>query len=568
MWDSVTNDGHETEVAQRGAESCAASRAQGASRISRACGAARLAATLLLVLLAASATVAQRRASYSNPVAAGDFPDPSVIRVGADYWAAATSSEWGPEFPLLHSRDLVNWEVVGSIFDARPTWSVGKYWAPELSEYRGRFYAYYVAQKQGGSLCVAVATARRPAGPYTDHGPLVCQEVGSIDGFPVTDEGGRRFLLWKEDGNSVSKPTPIWAQQLSPDGTRLVGERREIMRNDQPWEKHATLPYGDLVEGPAIVRRGGWFYMFYSGNFCCARECNYMMGVARSRKLLGPWEKNPRNPILAGNDAWKCPGHGTVVQDASGRDWMMYHAMSAKDFVYVGRQGMLDEVVWGKDGWPTINKGQGPSGSAVSPHGTRGMNGLARSFFDDFNTRRLGPGWQWPHAAVPDITIEPRQRGWLSLRPGTAWPDGTAAVVARSTTSGDYEATTVVETSVLTGGAWAGLAAFGEMENALGLSVEGDKVVLWRREKNERRVLETADAPTGTRELHLRMLASGGSRYRFAVSRDGREWRDVGGEVDGSYLPPWDRGVRVALVAGGSRGVAGRFGYLRIEPSR
>jgi beta-xylosidase len=570
---SVMNDGRDDEAAQHGtarrAESYAESCAEGASSRPRFLDATRLAATLLLLLLAASSAAAQRRGSYSNPVAPGDFPDPSVIRVGTDYWAAATSSEWAPEFPLLHSRDLVNWEVVGSIFNARPSWSVGNYWAPELSEYRGRFYAYYVARKRGGSLCVAVATAQRPAGPYTDHGPLVCQDVGSIDGFPVTDEQGRRFLLWKEDGNSVSKPTPIWAQQLSPDGTHLVGSRREILRNDQPWEKHATLPYGNLVEGPSIVRKGGWFYMFYSGNFCCARECNYMLGVARSRKLLGPWEKNPRNPILAGNETWKCPGHGTVLEDADGRHWLMYHAYNAKDFVYVGRQAMLDEVVWGMDGWPAINDGRGPSVRAVSPHGTRGVGG-PRSFFDDFNTLRLGPGWQWPQSAVPDFAIEPRRRGWLSLRPGAASAEGTTAVLARSTTSGDYEATTVVETGGQTVGAAAGLAAFGDMENALGLSVEGDKVVLWRREKNERRVLETTDAPVGARQLYLRMRASGGSRYRFAMSRDGREWRDVGGDVDGSYLPPWDRGVRVALVAGGARGVAagGRFGYLRIEPSR
>lgn len=565
MWDSVTNDEHETKAARRGAESNAASRAEAASCRSRASGAGRLAAALLVVLLAASAAAAQRRGTYTNPVAAGDFPDPSVIRVGADYWAAATSSEWGPEFPLLHSRDLVNWEVVGSIFDARPTWSVGKYWAPELSEYRGRFYAYYVAQKRGGSLCVAVATARRPAGPYTDHGPLVCQEVGSIDGFPVTDEQGRRFLLWKEDGNSVSKPTPIWAQQLSPDGTRLVGERQEIMRNDQPWEKHATLPYGDLVEGPAIVRRGGWFYMFYSGNFCCARECNYMMGVARSRKLLGPWEKNPR-PILASNEMWKCPGHGTVVQDASGRDWMMYHAMSVKDSVYVGRQGMLDEVVWGKDGWPTINAGRGPSGSAVSsPHGTRGMNGLARSFFDDFNTRRLGPGWQWPHASVPVFRVE---RGSLVLSPSGETAD---AIVARTTTTGDYVATAVVDPRGLKSKEIAGLSAYGDSDNSLGIAVNsGGGVTVWRSQKDKpTEGTDVTDVASCRRHLvYLRMTARDGHLYSFAVSCDSRTWTDVRAEVEGDYLPPWDRGVRVALVVTGSRAAAGRFDSLRIEPSR
>jgi beta-xylosidase len=524
-------------------------------------------AAILLCLCAAVSATAQRGGRYTNPAAAGDYPDPSVIRVGQDYWATATTSEWAPQFPILHSRDLINWQTVGSVFERRPEWSVGSYWAPEIAQHRGRFFVYYTARKRGGPLCVAVATARRPQGPYTDHGPLICQEVGSIDGFPVTDERGRRYLLWKEDGNSVSKPTPIWAQPLSADGTRLVGERKEILRNDQPWEKHASLPYGDLVEGPAVVRRNGWFYMFYSGNFCCARECNYMMGVARSRNLLGPWEKNPRNPIMAGNDNWKCPGHGTLVTDTRGRDWLLYHAMHSKDFVYVGRQALLDEVKWGADGWPTINEGKGPSERADAPLRVRQLNAEYR-FFDDFNAPRIRPGWQWPQANAPLISIDPARTGWLVLEVSPAHTRNViGAVVARPTTLGDYEATTIVETGRLRGGAMAGLSAFGEMENALGLSIGDGKAVLWRREKNEHRALETIDAPDGA-TLHIRMRARDGHRYRFSISRDGRDWKNVGDEVDGAYLPPWDRGVRVALTAGGARRATGRFGFLRIEPSR
>ena len=358
--------------------------------------------------------------------------------------------------------------------------------------------------------------------------------------------------------------------QLSPDGTRLIGERREILRNDQAWEKHASLPYGDLVEGPAIVRRGGWFYMFYSGNFCCARECNYMMGVARSRKLLGPWEKSARNPILAGNEMWKCPGHGTVVQDAGGRDWLMYHAYSAKDFVYVGRQAMLDEVVWGADGWPTINGGRGPSGRAASPTGTRGMSGGARDFFDDFNARGLAHGWQWPQSNVPQFRVE---RGQLLLSPSVETKDNPAtAVLARATTTGDYVATTAVNMRGVREALFAGLSAYGDAENSLGISVDDKKVViLWRREKNEYKENVLTDF-VGTMPrsgvVQLRMTAREGHLYRFAVSDDGRTWKDVGDEVDGSFLPPWDRGVRVALVAGGARGMPLNFDFLRIEPSR
>jgi hypothetical protein len=116
----------------------------------------------------------------------------------------------------------------------------------------------------------------------------------------------------------------------------------------------------------------------------------------------------------------------------------------------------------------------------------------------------------------------------------------------------------------------AGLSAFGDVENALGLSVGGGKVSLWRRKKEGERVeqntITSVDAPAGA-TVYLRMRAREGRRYRFAVSRDGRDWQDVGAEVDGEYLPPWDRGVRVALTAGGARGPA-RFAFLRVAPSR
>jgi xylan 1,4-beta-xylosidase len=501
---------------------------------------------------------AQRRATFENPALAGDYPDPSVIRVGTNYWAVATSSEWAPEFPILFSSDLVNWKIVGAVFQKRPVWSTGNYWAPEISYYRGRYFVYYVGHKAGGSLCVAVATSSRPAGPYNDHGPLVCQDAGSIDPVTVTDEKGVRYLLWKEDGNSRNQPTPIWAQQLSADGTKLVGERRELIRNDASWE-------AQLVEGPFVLRRGNWFYMFYSGNACCGRECNYALGVARSRNLLGPWEKHKDNPILKGNETWKCPGHGSIVTDQRGRTFLFYHAYNAKHFVYVGREAMLDEVTWNADGWPAINNGDGPGRRLPAPLGVTERN-AEYSFFDDFSDAALKPGWQWPQDNQPAAGIERRQ---LLLRPDTARaPDPIGAILARSTTVGNYVATAEVDTNSLRPGVLAGLAGIGDQENALGIAVGDDgNVSVWKRQKNQHQTVTTTTAPKST-SLWLRLSARDGHLFKFAISANGRNWIDVGPELNGDYLPPWDRGLRVALTAGGTAGAAARFNSLRIVPAR
>jgi beta-xylosidase len=333
-----------------------------------------------------------------------------------------------------------------------------------------------------------------------------------------------------------------------------------LIRNDAPWE-------AQLVEGPFVLRRGEWFYLFYSGNACCGRECNYALGVARSRRLLGPWEKNPSNPILKGNETWKCPGHGSVVADASGRDYLLYHAYHAKDFVYVGRQALLDEVAWGRDGWPTINDGGGPSGRAAAPLGV-GERNTEYSFFDDFTQPRLAAGWQWPQSNEPSMRVEPQHGGRLILAPTSGHGnDVTGAVVARSTTVGNYVATTALDVGGMKQGALAGLCAYGDADNALGVAIGGGRVTVWRRAKNEQQTVATTDAPRSSL-VYLRMTATEGHRYRFAVSAEGRRWKDVGEVVEGDYLPPWDRGVRVALTAGGAEGAEAHFEWLRITPAR
>jgi beta-xylosidase len=478
--------------------------------------------------------------TYLNPVIPGDYPDPTILRVGNDYWASATTSEWAPVFPLFHSIDLINWTLEGAVLPDPPAWSKGSYWAPELSEFQGTFYAYYAARNQAGTLCVAVATAAWPGGPYRDRGPLVCQPDGSIDPMAALNENGVRYLLWKEDGNSIHQPTIIWAQRLSEDGTQLVGEKKELIRNDVPWE-------GAVVEGPFVLRRGKYFYLFYSGGACCGLECNYKLGVARSEHLLGPWLKNPANPILAGDEAWKCPGHGSIVEDSRERDYFLYHAYNAKTTIFTGRDALLDQVEWGEDAWPAINGGKGPSRSAASPFGQRPL-GLQADVRDDFRGPGLAPGWQWPWHNRPIVRFDPRYPGWVDLE----------GMVARDVPSGDYTVTVEVDGRSLKKGVAAGLTAYGDRNNALGISLTIAGVNVWRRRKGVTQTTAMAAIPPAG-IAHLRMVVKNGRDFQFSFSTDGSHWQDPKQTVAPDTLPPWDLAVRAALTCEGTAAGSARF---------
>ena len=490
------------------------------------------------------------RTNYDHVVLPGDFPDPTVTKIGDTYWASATSAEWGAVFPLFTSENLLDWELVGHVFpDKLPEWAGSNFWAPEFYQENGRTYVYYTARQKGGVLCVAVASADRPEGPYHDHGPLVGQEAGSIDGFAIPDEHGDLYLIWKEDGNSCHQDTPIWAQRLNDERTGLVGDATELFGNDARWE-------GPLVEGSALVRHDDWFYMFYAGNSCCGKSCNYATGVARSRNLLGPWEKYAQNPILDRNTTWKCPGHGTVTE-LDGRWFLLHHAYAAESHEFVGRQGLLSEFTWNAEGWPEF--------AHRSPQAPALTDMAHLNIADEFEGNRLGLAWQWPITAPqPASTV---RGGQLHL---AADSSRLGALVARRSHAATYKAATTLDFANLPADTFAGLAAVGDPYNALAIMAGNGTLQIWHVKSGKQQCLAQVfidPCPT----LSLRLEVWGGQRYRFAYSTDGAIWQPLpteGFTLNGTYLPPWDRGVRVALVAQGAEGTAATFNNFIIRNHR
>jgi beta-xylosidase len=466
----------------------------------------------------------------------GDYPDPSVIRIGDTYWASATTSNWMPAYPLLRSKDLIHWKTVAHVFPQLPDWADYYFWAPELSYDKGKVYVYYAAHKKGGNLCIGVASADRPEGPYTDHGPLVCQEDGSIDAFPMRDENGKLFLIWKEDANSIGKPTPIWAQELNEERTKLTGEKKELFRNTEPWEKN-------LVEGVSMVRHGDYFYAFYAAAGCCGATCTYGVGIARSKNLLGRWEKDPHNPVLATNEQWNCPGHGTPV-DKDGRHYFMYHAYDKKTTIYTGREALLCEYRFTADGWIEFVKDRSTKEAAI------------QNTDDPFRGKSLSQAWQWSVFQQPPHRVK---GGRLYLNAVA----GPGSFLGQRTQTGDYAAFAKVNVKRST--AIPGIVLIGDEKNFVAAVYDDGSVRLIQvKEGKETEVSRKAFSPG--KKCYLRVRVQNGNQASFYFGRRGGEAIAINdGSIDITYLPPWDRAVRVGILAKGERAGVAVFDRFRIE---
>jgi xylan 1,4-beta-xylosidase len=493
-------------------------------------------ASWLLAVMTAGVCFAQVDGTLNNPIVPGDHPDPTIIRVGKTYWTASTAGNWAPEFSLYRSNDLRHWTAAGAIFAHTPEWADRDFWAPELVYDGGRVLVYYVGRKRGGPLCVAVATATGPAGPYEDHGPIECQEDGSIDPAMVRDEHGTPYLIWKEDGNSKGALTPIWAQPLTPDLLHVTGEKTQLVVNErETWE-------GGVVEAPYVMRHKGEFYMFYAGNACCGVECKYAEGVARSEKLLGPWVKDPANPVIRANGVWKCPGHGTAVQTPEGKDYFLFHAYPAGSLAYLGRESVIDSIAWGKDGWPVVNGGRGP-GTSEDLTGSSNIE-------DSFAGTALSAQWKWPVGHEPKVEVS---SGTLTLtKPET----GMQSFVARSLLSQVYFASVKVFAD-------GGLGLIGDAHDDVVLSRHGGTVELWQVNRGTRRTLWTQSIPAVGRVM-LSVVSTEKGQARFSYKAEGGNWMDAGGAVELKGLLPWDSGLRVGLVVDGAVGSTAQFSNFSV----
>jgi beta-xylosidase len=287
---------------------------------------------------------------YENPVFAREFPDPSVLRVGRDYYAYGTAVRWSGRtrlMPILRSRDLVDWRPAGAVFRRPPRWSGGHWWGPAALRHGGRTYLFYSATRaRDGRHCVAVAVGRGPTGPFRTRRVLTCARgpAGAIDPAPFRDSDGSAYLLFARTHatcGALPGRCGIAIVRLRHDLLATRGRSRPLLAVSQPWE--IAPPVYAAVENPWLLRTAGGYTLLYSGGDWKRR---YAMGYATSLSPWGPFKKGAA-PILIGRPGMSGPGGGSVVRGPRGDRWLVYHGRRAGKRGVAARKRtlMIDRLV-------------------------------------------------------------------------------------------------------------------------------------------------------------------------------------------------------------------------------
>ncbi len=479
---------------------------------------------------------------YRNPVLFADYSDPDVIRVGRDYYLVSSSFHLSPGIPVLHSRDLVHWRIIGHVLPkltfapeydmpgphtltdaiSKPIGGTrygGGVWAPSIRHHAGRFYVFWATPDEG----VFMASATNPAGPWTAPVQVIAQP-GLEDPCPFWDEDGTAWLVHSRVGAG-----PLILHRMRPDGTGVLDAGVTIVKDK------ARLP---VLEGPKLYKRDGWYQIWAPiGGVETGSQV-----VLRSRSILGPYEH--RVVLEPGTGPLAGPHQGGWVETPDGKGWFA-HFNSTGAF---GRVTHLQPVRWGADGWPVVGDpipGK-TSGQPVARHAmpVSGQPAWMPQDSDEFGRRRLGLQWQWNH--------NPDDRRWsLSQRPG--WLRLTAAradhlATARNTLTQMLVGPTMritarIDFAAMTDGQRAGLTLFGVRPSWIGLIREAGVTRIATATEGR----EAPGPAIAARHVLLRAEVGPEQTVRYAYSVDeGRHFVPLGGPIPLARFSWW-RGSRPGL---------------------
>ncbi|HAR38421.1 MAG TPA: glycosyl hydrolase family 43, partial [Porphyromonadaceae bacterium] len=485
---------------------------------------------LLLVVLTYSYFPAKAQ-EYPKTILPGDYPDPTIVRDGADYYMTHSPFYYMPGFLIWHSQDLINWEP---IIRAVPEYE-GSAMAPDLIKHEGRFYLYFPS---AGTNWVVWADDIK--GPWSKPVDL---RVTGIDPGHILGEDGKRYL-YVNDGRMI---------QLSDDGLSTVGELKKAYDGwefPKSWETE-----GMWLESPKFLKRDGYYYQISAQGGTAGPPTSHMVVVARSKSVHGPWENSPYNPIVhtySVNDNWWSKGHGTIIDDVNGNWWIIYHAY-ANGYHTLGRQTLLEPIEWTSDGWYKLAyKAQPIVPQAQIKHGLE--------LSDKFDGNKLWLQWTfWKEYAPESVVIKGNT---LSLNAkGTSPADARKLLI--TATGKNYETQVEVQTAK---GNKAGLVLFYNEKAYAGILADEKQFTIYK------------DAETSFNVSHklgkrfFLKIENRGNTCIFSASKDNKSWTVLAEDIDVSefhhnkYKEFY--ALRPALVSSGKGKALFRdFGYSDAVPT-
>jgi beta-xylosidase len=335
--------------------------------------------------------------TYRNPIIYADYSDPDVVRVGKDFYLTASSFNCTPGLPVLHSKDLVNWKIIGHALKNLPHPRYAQVqpgcgvWAPAIRFHAGKYWIFFPTPDEG----IYMIKSDHPAGPWSEP-HLLLEGGGLIDPCPFWDDDGKAYLVHAYSLSRAGFRDVLRVRPMSPDGLKMLGEGKIVFTAP---ERHP------VIEGPKFLKKDGWYYILAPAG---GVENGWQVAL-RSRNIYGPYED--KIVLEQGDTSVNGPHQGALVDTADGKWWFIHF----QDAGVYGRIVHLQPVHW-RDGWPIMGS-QNKKGICepvlhhVKPKG-RGKGQSIPQTSDEFGSSKLGLQWQW-HAN--------HQSNWHSLSVRKKW---------------------------------------------------------------------------------------------------------------------------------------------------
>lgn len=491
----------------------------------------------LLVAFALLLGLSASGQGYKNPIIPGYHPDPSVCRVGNDYYLVNSTFCYFPGVPVFHSRDLIHWEQIGNCL-ARPgeipldgditTYGI---YAPTIRYHEGTFYMITTNMSGTGNFIV---TATDPAGPWS--APIRLKQ-GGIDPS-LFFEDGKCYMASTAGGCcGLSEIDPKTGEQLTP--TRLV------------WDGTG----GRYPEGPHIYKKDGWYYLLAAEG---GTEYGHKVTIARSRNIYGPYMENPANPILthinrnAQTNPIQGTGHADIIQAHDGSWWIVFLGFRPQAGLHhlLGRETFLAPVTWEKNAWPVVN-GDGTASLDMDCPTLSQHPFPEKPVRTRFDGEAFGPEWLFirnPQMDNYQFTGESlRLKGTKETLAGK----GSPTFVGRRQEHIRFVATTALTASSSPAGSEAGLTVFMNSDSHYDIFLRNGKggsrslVVRYRMGELTHTAAEVA-VPKG----EIRLRAEGTEKfYTLSYATEKGDFKELG-KMDTRYLSTETAGGFTGVILG------------------